>query len=229
MESNIMILGSRRPYLTCLTGGAAAKRIDILNIFNLIGSDGSYCQIVLNSNLISPSHATLEVDQTRAAILVDLASTNGTYVNGERITRHEIMEGDQIAFGPTGEFIFVYRSGLSTPVDKLPEPSDLEDRDGTHNRVFSCSTGAAALNENTSPSAERETAAPQPATAVAAAVAANTALFNDTQNNNAKITLSLTDPGTTLETVEEALDLSAEVSVPTPKYFMKSPKQFLTC
>ena len=34
-------------------------------------------------------------------MLVDLGSTNGTRVNGARVSSHELTEGDEIAFGNT--------------------------------------------------------------------------------------------------------------------------------
>jgi len=121
MEQNIGKPGSNRPYLTWQSGVALGQRFDINQDFNLIGSDRTYCQIILDYDLISRRHATLEIDQSGTATLVDLASTNGTFVNGERVTRQQLTEGDQIAFGPTGEFIFTYHTEPPEPQGALPE------------------------------------------------------------------------------------------------------------
>ncbi len=66
----------------------------------LIGRDESRVQIHLPHPQISRTHAhiTLRADQ---AVLVDLNSANGTYVNGVRIRQSTTVEpGDQIDIGP---------------------------------------------------------------------------------------------------------------------------------
>lgn len=68
-----------------------------------IGRDAEN-DIVLNEPDISLEHAriTRSGGQWR---LVDLNSTNGTFVNGKRVDHSVIQFGDEIAFGPVG-FIF---------------------------------------------------------------------------------------------------------------------------
>lgn len=60
--------------------------------------------IVLNDDTISPIHArifiTYEADRPQCH-LQDLASTYGTYVNGERIIRHILLDNDQVTIGHT--------------------------------------------------------------------------------------------------------------------------------
>ena len=48
--------------------------------------------------LVSRSHAELRIDRTEAEI-VDLGSANGTFVNGQRVTRAPVYEGDVITIG----------------------------------------------------------------------------------------------------------------------------------
>ncbi len=54
--------------------------------------------IVIDAPEVSRHHARLTVTGARIAI-ADLGSTNGTYVNGERITSTDLVAGDQIRFG----------------------------------------------------------------------------------------------------------------------------------
>jgi hypothetical protein len=49
---------------------------------------------------VSRNHAEIRA-QGNGWVLVDLGSTNGTRVNGVRISSHELTEGDEIAFGNT--------------------------------------------------------------------------------------------------------------------------------
>jgi ABC-type multidrug transport system ATPase subunit len=62
-----------------------------------VGRDPS-CDIQLADLLVSRSHAELHVG-TDSAEIVDLRSGNGTFVNGQRVTRAAIFEGDLITIG----------------------------------------------------------------------------------------------------------------------------------
>ena len=55
-------------------------------------------ELCLKSAGISLCHALLQAKDTEWE-LVDQASTNGCYVNGERITRHTVVPGDVIYLG----------------------------------------------------------------------------------------------------------------------------------
>ena len=66
-------------------------------------------QIVINNNTISKDHAIIEFDEDGNAIIKDLNSSNGTYVNGQRLKVMPIRlkTGDKIIFGKYDmEFIF---------------------------------------------------------------------------------------------------------------------------
>ncbi|HEX2575245.1 MAG TPA: DUF3662 and FHA domain-containing protein [Aquihabitans sp.] len=49
---------------------------------------------------VSRNHAEIR-PHGNGWVLVDLGSTNGTRVNGVRVTSHELTEGDEVAFGNT--------------------------------------------------------------------------------------------------------------------------------
>jgi len=49
---------------------------------------------------VSRNHATIEL-KGHEAVVKDLGSTNGTFVNGERVESHRVVSGDVIAFGNT--------------------------------------------------------------------------------------------------------------------------------
>ncbi len=69
----------------------------------LIGRDPS-CDIVLDDSAVSRQHAKVRVveeEGKKKFVLHDLASENGTIVNGEAIAKHELTDGDQILIGRT--------------------------------------------------------------------------------------------------------------------------------
>ena len=60
------------------------------------------CQISLNDPCVSRKHARIDVDKDGKITITDLGSTNGTFVNGNRISGlTRINEGDSVRFGKT--------------------------------------------------------------------------------------------------------------------------------
>jgi hypothetical protein len=75
--------------------------------------DGVYCiegttrvgrseesQIVLVDPSVSRAHAIVEID-AGAPVVRDLGSTNGTFVNGRRVSVEALRDGDELVFGNT--------------------------------------------------------------------------------------------------------------------------------
>ena len=56
--------------------------------------------IVLADDSVSRAHAMLFFDQGGAGV-IDLASTNGTWVNGQRVSSAMVQQGDVLALGST--------------------------------------------------------------------------------------------------------------------------------
>ena len=73
-----------------------------------IGRDKN-CTIVINNNTVSKDHAILEFDEDFNCIIKDLNSSNGTYVNGQKLKTVplKLRTGDKIKFGKYDiEYIF---------------------------------------------------------------------------------------------------------------------------
>jgi len=86
-------------YLQSLAGGTSfaleAGRTVVLG-------RGHKCEIVLADNTVSSTHARLEVKaQDRRVAVTDLNSSNGTFLNGTRITSAQAHVGDALSFGNT--------------------------------------------------------------------------------------------------------------------------------
>jgi hypothetical protein len=65
---------------------------------NTIGRDGSRCQVTLDDPTVSAEHAAIVFEHGRF-VLYDLASRNHTYLNGQRIQRQMLYDGDEIRLG----------------------------------------------------------------------------------------------------------------------------------
>lgn len=97
------------PYLLGLSADQANRRITIEGRI-LVGRDPAQCQLIIEQPVISKRHATLEVDAQGRVMLTDLGSSNGTFVNGQRIQQREIRDGDRIGFGPNGVVAFIFHA-----------------------------------------------------------------------------------------------------------------------
>lgn len=85
--------------------------------------------IRLDQPAVSSRHASIICAQTRTT-LIDLESTNGTFVNGERTHSRNLVDGDQIRFGETmAVFHEKDESAKSSgfDMDAFPEKSALND------------------------------------------------------------------------------------------------------
>jgi pSer/pThr/pTyr-binding forkhead associated (FHA) protein len=58
------------------------------------------CDITIVDSNVSRRHAEIQ-PRGDGFVVVDLESTNGTRVNGVRVTERELQDGDELAFGNT--------------------------------------------------------------------------------------------------------------------------------
>ena len=86
-------------HLALLRGTAQVNRFD-LGSGGIIGRNAGAVKYLLDHPHVSGLHASLVVDSGRV-VLADLGSSNGTYVNGQRLTRPTTLKpGDRIDIGP---------------------------------------------------------------------------------------------------------------------------------
>ena len=88
----------RQPYLVLMDGAVAGRSVAVGDRPVLIGR-GAACDLTIEDAAASRQHARIEVHEDNAR-LVDLMSTNGTYVDGQRVSGAQALEdGSLIQIG----------------------------------------------------------------------------------------------------------------------------------
>jgi pSer/pThr/pTyr-binding forkhead associated (FHA) protein len=85
--------------LKFITGKFVGGIFNIPSQGELVIGRGSDSDITISEDNVSRRHAKLIVEQGNHIYIEDLGSTNGTFINGERIQRTTLMEGDRILIG----------------------------------------------------------------------------------------------------------------------------------
>jgi pSer/pThr/pTyr-binding forkhead associated (FHA) protein len=123
------------PCLEVLSGRSAGRIVPLRLQVTTVGREPS-CNVILKDDGVSRCHVRLLMYDDRKPHLVDLESTNGSFVNGERVDEHALSEGDRIQLGPDVVLRLTYWSdaslekmGLSGSEAAELEPLPLSDRE----------------------------------------------------------------------------------------------------
>ena len=83
---------------TILNGSRAGQKLALGGSGIRIGRESAICEIVLENPKVSRLHAEV-VSMDGKVLLIDRNSSNGTYVNDQKIDRRFLRDGDIISFG----------------------------------------------------------------------------------------------------------------------------------
>lgn len=83
--------------VTVVSGPLQGERFTVTLPCTIGRSD---CDLILHDRLVSRRHAELKIVENKL-VIEDLASKNGTKVNGETVTRKQLTPQDLISIGPT--------------------------------------------------------------------------------------------------------------------------------
>ncbi|MBX7080929.1 MAG: LuxR C-terminal-related transcriptional regulator [Nannocystaceae bacterium] len=85
--------------LEVVVGRAKGRKLVLLTGSTLIGRT-SGAELVLDDDGVSRRHAKLVIGDEGVVNIIDLDSTNGTFLNGARVDMAVVREGDRIQIGP---------------------------------------------------------------------------------------------------------------------------------
>ncbi len=105
---NVPSLRDQPAWLLVLTGQSAGQLIELLSPETLIGRATS-CQLALDDRGVSREHARIARVGDGSYRLSDLDSTNGSYVDGQRVVQKVLEDGEELALGPLVKLRFGYQ------------------------------------------------------------------------------------------------------------------------
>ncbi len=126
----------QNPYLIVLSGKAVGKMFKVSPGEMLIGRAAS-CDIPLDDDGVSRKHARLLCKPNGSVLLLDLGSTNGTWVEGQRIDLKELCDGDRLQIGSTTILKYGYQDSVEERfVSQLYESATQDGLTGIYNKRF---------------------------------------------------------------------------------------------
>jgi len=107
--------------LRVVRGPGDGQRLPLRQGENLVGREGGNAHVQLDSVVISRRHVVLHVDG-EAVVARDLASRNGTLVNGRRMRGTQLLRiGDRLGIGDL-ELVLARWGAADSPEPSTPEP-----------------------------------------------------------------------------------------------------------
>jgi hypothetical protein len=91
-------------WLVIRSGPRVNQQLKLRAGSNIVGRDGRKAQLVVEEPSVSGEHAKIRYENG-VFVIYDLASTNGTYVNGHRVEKQRLMDNDLVRLGRM-EFVF---------------------------------------------------------------------------------------------------------------------------
>ncbi|MEC8422605.1 MAG: FHA domain-containing protein [Myxococcota bacterium] len=109
--------GQARPMLTVLTGLDSGKAIPLGRGSSVLGRSPSVT-VTLDDDSVSRRHCRIEVPALGAPTILDMGSTNGTSVNGDRVPPGGtlLQEGDKIQLSASVVLKFGWKDDLEEAV-----------------------------------------------------------------------------------------------------------------
>ncbi|NIM12801.1 MAG: FHA domain-containing protein [Candidatus Aminicenantes bacterium] len=94
--------------LTVLVKGEEVGTFNITSTPLIVGRDPKAAAVVVDSEIVSKTHLKI-IPKGDQFYIVDLDSTNGTYVNGEKITETLIKPEDNVQLGKRGDVKLIFK------------------------------------------------------------------------------------------------------------------------
>ncbi len=98
MERNSLMTSPSKLVLRFISGKYQGSEVPLMDAHEIVVGRASDVAIVLVEEMVSRRHARFVMTDSDVSV-EDLGSTNGTFVNGEKIQRASLKEGDRVLIG----------------------------------------------------------------------------------------------------------------------------------
>lgn len=134
---NLQFNVSGRTASLVVISGASAGKLFMLDYEKPMTIGRAHeCEVCLPEEGISRTHARIDPDGHGNFAISDLASTNGTYFDGEPISRHILRDGDKIQVGSTTIVKFTYQDSVEQEFHKQQYEKAIRDGlTGAYNKI----------------------------------------------------------------------------------------------
>ncbi|MBI3185587.1 MAG: GGDEF domain-containing protein [Myxococcales bacterium] len=123
-------------YLIVIGGGSSVGKMFKISGEMVIGR-GNDTDVHLADDGISRRHAKVSIGPDGSVIVSDMGSTNGTFLNGERVATKALQDGDKIQVGTATILKFSYQDALDEAVQKnLYESATRDGLTQLHNKKY---------------------------------------------------------------------------------------------
>ncbi len=124
------------PYFIVIAGGTVGMMYKLTQSDTFIGR-ATDAEVRVDDEGVSRKHARVSTTPNQQVILIDLGSTNGTYVNGTRVTEQVLRDGDKVQVGSTTVLKFSYQDALEESFQRKLFDSAVKDGlTGIYNKKF---------------------------------------------------------------------------------------------
>ncbi len=128
--------GGKKACLLVLRGQDVGRVTVIGDESTIIGRD-SECAMVMQEEGISRQHASVRMGEAGKIVITDLGSTNGTYLEGRKITEATIKPGDKVFLGRRTVLKMMMQDELDMLYQREMYDSSIRDAlTGVHNRKY---------------------------------------------------------------------------------------------
>lgn len=103
--------------LKAIEGPSAGQAFEVRNSATIGRAEG--CEVVLEDGAVSREHARITLEGN-SIVLEDMESTNGTYVDGAKVSRIALSDGGRFTIGETVFRVSAIAGGTVSPQAKKP-------------------------------------------------------------------------------------------------------------
>ena len=107
----------QRPWLVIVSGSDSIGKMHPVEHRVVLGRSPQ-CHVKIEESGVSRQHAALERAADGTVQIVDLGSRNGTFVNGEPVSRARLQDGDKIQIGDTTTLRLSYQDALDEALQR---------------------------------------------------------------------------------------------------------------